>query len=185
MTQMRVCFVSAAHSATDKRVHYKEAVALLRAGFDVLHVVHDGDEAGVLDGVTLVKYAGGKSIAARLKQLPRLYRAARSTHADVYHCNEVDSWCVGLALKMRTGARVVFDAHEIYSGNFAQRNFSPALQPLAAAALNGIMAVATYFTDRLVLAKASAGMDYPRSSKPKQILARNYVDLNAEPANSA
>lgn len=177
---LRICFLSAAHTATDKRVHYKEAIALVRAGFDVTHVVRETGEPKLLDGVKLVTFPGNKTIADRLRQLWRLYRAGLSVRPDVYHCNEVDSWFVGLFLKMRTGAKVVFDVHELYSSNLAETRFPKALRPLVVAMLKGLFAMATPFTDRFVLAKRSAAVDYPSSAHKKEIVVGNYVDLDAD-----
>src|SRR5690349_14432329 len=108
---MRICFLSSLHTATDKRVHYKEAIALIHAGFDVYHVTRDSGEADLVDGVKIIRFAGGRSIKDRLLQLWRLYQAGRSVNADVYHCNEVDSWFVGILLKVLTGAKLVYDVH--------------------------------------------------------------------------
>lgn len=177
---LRICFLSAAHTATDKRVHYKEAIALVRAGFDVTHVVRETGEPKLLDGVKLVTFPGKKTIADRLKQLWRLYRTGLSVGPDVYHCNEVDSWFVGLFLKARTGARVVFDVHELYSSNLAETRFPKALRPVVVGGLKALFALATPFTDRFVLAKRSAAVDYPSGARKKEIVVGNYVDLDAD-----
>ena len=49
--------------------------------------------------------------------LVSLYRRARAISAECYHCNEVDSWLVGVALKISGRPRLVFDVHETFPGH--------------------------------------------------------------------
>lgn len=42
-----------------------------------------------------------------------LYRLACSIHADVYHCNDLDTLDVGATMKI-VGKKVVYDSHELY-----------------------------------------------------------------------
>lgn len=172
---MKICFLSSMHPANDKRVHYKEAVSLVRAGFDVVHVCPDKEGDRVLDGVRVVTFGGSRSIAGRLGQLAKLYRLARAENADVYHCNEVDSWMAGVALKIAAGKTVVFDSHEIPSHDFAETRVPKPLRPLAVVFLRVLFRFMLLFTDRLVLAKKSADLDFRGTRVPK-VLVQNFSD---------
>ena len=179
---LRICFVSSAHPSDDKRVHYKQAMSLVRAGFDVSHVVRDTGQPEMVDGVRLVKFEGAKSLWNRAMQVFRVYKAARSVPADVYHCNEVDSWLVGLFLKRKTGAKLIFDIHEIYSSNFAENRVPRPFRPLVMKLFRLAFRPMVRGTDHMILAKQSVAVDYPESSREKQIVISNYVELDDEAA---
>jgi glycosyltransferase involved in cell wall biosynthesis len=173
---LRICFLSSGHPPLDKRVHYKEAVALARAGFDVTHVA-SGDVGGqTIDGVKFVCFKGRRSVRGRLAQLGMLYRLARTVDADVYHCNEMESWSVGVLLKLRRRARVIFDVHELYSTNVSERLFAPPLRPLVEWLVRLYFRALLPFTDRLVFAKRSAQKDFP-AVPHKTVLVQNFSEL--------
>ncbi len=163
------------HPANDKRVHYKEAVSLVKAGFDVTHICPDKDGDRVLDGVRIVTFGGSRSIGGRLKKLGTLYKLAKQQDVDVYHCNEVDSWMAGVALKITTGRKLVFDSHEIPSHDFAETRIPKLLRPLVIFTLRAIFRIMLLFTDRIVLAKKSADLDFRGTRVPK-ILVQNFSD---------
>lgn len=172
---MKICFLSSMHPADDKRVHHKEAVSLVKAGYDVIHICPDAKGDRMLDGVKVVTYTGKRSIAGRLTQLSTLYRLAVDAQADAYHCNEVDSWMVGVWLKISHGKTLVFDSHEIPSHDFAETRLPRPLRPLAIVMLRGLFQVMLRFTDRIVLAKRSAALDFPHAKVP-MVLVQNFTD---------
>jgi glycosyltransferase involved in cell wall biosynthesis len=166
------------HAADDKRVHYKEALALNQAGFQISHVVRDGNEGEMLDGIRLLSFpARGRGIFDRLRCFWRIYRLARSAKAEVYHCNEADSWIIGIVLKLFSGAKLVHDVHEIYSSDLAESRFPAFLRPLIVALARVLFIPLGFLTDRFVFAKASVAIDYPLVSKRKCLVAANYVEL--------
>lgn len=177
---LTICFLSSMHAPDDKRVHYKEAVTLARAGFRVVHVAPGNGSRSTVDGVEVVTFRGRRGVIGRIGQLARLYRLAAAVDADVLHCNEVESWLVGVALRLTRGKRVVFDVHELYAANFAQSRFPRPLRPLVVGTIKSLYRVVLPFTDRVVLAKRSAALELPASG-PSQVLVQNFVDLAAEP----
>lgn len=177
---MKICFVSSMHRADDKRVHDKEARALVSAGFEVAHVCPGSDRglhSFVVDGVQVRQYASRSGILGRLRQLRQLYGLSAQEDADVYHCNEVDSWFVGAALKVLRGKRCIFDVHEHYPSTFAESRFPQWLRPAVAGAIKLIFAILLPFTDRIVLAKRSVEDDF-RCRAHKKVLVRNYTPID-------
>lgn len=174
---MRICLLSALHPPFDKRVFDKEARTLASAGHEVIHLAPgDGsDKRG--DGVRVVTFPGPSGIRQRLAQLPRLYRMAAALQADVYHCNEVDSWGVGVALKLRRGTACVFDVHEHYPEDFAEMRFPAVLRPLVRGVVRVIMRLLTLGTDHVVLAKRSLERDFRAFPKERTWLVQNFVPL--------
>jgi glycosyltransferase involved in cell wall biosynthesis len=174
---MCVCFLSAKHPPLDKRVFDKEATSLAQHGFEVVHLApHTGAAEWVQRQVRLVTYAPPRRTFDRLLQLPRLYRLAARVNADCYHCNEVDSWLVGVLLKLMRGKKVVFDVHEHYPSMFAESLSSAWLQPWADWMMRLGFRLLTLFTDRLVFAKKFISEDFA-GSEPKHVLVENFVPL--------
>ena len=165
------------HPSRDKRVFDKEAISLANAGFSVSHLCPGSpQEAGVEKGVTIKVYPPPKGIKGRLKQLITLYRMAKAENAEVYHCNEVDSWFIGVLLKIFHGKRCVFDVHEHYPSTFAQSRFPVWLQPLVALTIKLVFRCLSPFTDRIVLAKRSVSDDF-HVATDKKILVQNFTPL--------
>jgi glycosyltransferase involved in cell wall biosynthesis len=98
--------------------------------------------------------------------------------ADVYHCNEVDSWFIGLLIKFFHGKRCVFDVHEHYPSTFAESRFPNWFQPIVSASVRFVFKILTPFTDRIVLAKKSVGVDFIIDPS-KVVIARNFTPLSA------
>jgi len=174
---MKICFLSSMHSPRDKRVFDKEAISLVLAGHAVTHLCPgDATEPGIDRGVKIVTYARPAGIKGRLLQFFRLYRMASRENADCYHCNEVDSWFVGVLLKIFRKKRCVFDVHEHYPSTFAESRFPKWLQPMVAGSVRLVFRVLTPFTDRLILAKQTVSDDF-HCSESKKVLVRNFTPL--------
>lgn len=172
-----ICFLSSMHPSRDKRVFDKEALSLVNAGFTVSHLCPGSpQEAGVEKGVRIQTYTPPAGIKGRLKQLVVLYRMAKAENADVYHCNEVDSWFIGVLLKIFHGKRCVFDVHEHYPSTFAQSRFPVWLQPTIAFTVKLVFRCLTPFTDRIVLAKRSVSADFHIAAN-KKVLVQNFTPL--------
>jgi glycosyltransferase involved in cell wall biosynthesis len=173
---VRICFLSTVHTARDKRVFEKEAVSLAEAGHEVVHLC-PGDEPETVDrGVRIVTYKWAHGLFRRGLGLVSLYRRARAIGADCYHCNEVDSWLVGVALKVRCRSLLVFDVHETFPHDLAEFHAPRAMRPLVVAAVRALFRMLVPFTDKLVLAKRSVAVDFP-GTETKQILVQNFVPL--------
>lgn len=166
------------HPAFDKRVFDKEAITLVEAGHEVVHLCPgDYANAGVHRGVKVVTYAPPSGIVGRIKQLYTLYSMAKSLDSDAYHCNEIDSWLVGVLLKITCGKLCIFDVHEDYPSTFAESRFPLFVQPLIKILIRLFFLFLVPFTDKLVLAKKTVGGDYP-FSKGKHVLVRNFTPRN-------
>lgn len=171
---MKICFVSSMHPPDDKRVFYKEALSLTEAGFDVAHICPGTpNEAGVREGVTTITYARPKGLADRVKQLFQLYKLAKRQKADAYHCNEVDSWGVGVVLRIFSGAKCVFDVHEHYPSTFAEGRFPKPVRPLVSGFVRAVFLILTPFTNKLVLAKRTVSDDF-LFCDGKKVLVQNF-----------
>lgn len=172
---MKICFLSSMHLAEDKRVFHKEALSLVAAGHTVSHICPgDVSDTYILKGVKVVTYMSQADVKGRLSQIFMLYSIACAENADSYHCNEVDSWLVGVLLKLFKKKLCVFDVHEHYPSTFAEGRFSATIQPIVAWCVRLSYRILTPFTDRLVLAKQTVSEDF-HCSDSKKVLVRNFT----------
>lgn len=176
---MKVCFLSSMHPATDKRVFDKEARLLSGAGFVIVHACPDDEPSRSLDGIRLETYPRPGSIWERLVGLMDLFRIGRRMKADVYHCNELDSWFVGLLLKLLYRKKVVVDIHEYYPSMFDHTRCPFVLRPLAGAAVRWYQRLLARVTDHIVLAKHSGASDF-RGCEKKLSFVLNFASLRTK-----
>ena len=173
---MRICFLSSKHPPLDKRVFDKEAVSLAEAGFDVVHLAPD-EQGDVRErNVDVITYPPPRGLLGRVLQLPRLYWRASKIDADCYHCNEMDSWTVGVMLKVLRRKKIIFDVHEHYPSTFAESRFPIWLRPLIAWFVRIWIRCQLPFTDRIVLAKKSVALDY-HTARKRVLLVENFTPL--------
>lgn len=181
---MRICFLSTKHTPLDKRVFAKEAVSLADAGYEVLHLAPAGDRDDdsaaqrtvVEQGVEIITFHAAEGLFGRLLYIPRVYRIARALGADCYHCNEVDSWLIGILLKLRGGCRVVFDVHEQYSTQFADDHCPAWLRAPAGWLIRRLFRLCARFTDRLVFAKESLAGDFA-GTRTQSVVVHNFASI--------
>lgn len=166
------------HPAKDKRVFDKEALALASEGYKVTHLCPGDKSDDILSQeIRIITYVKPLGIKGRLYQIRNLYRMARDVNADIYHCNEVDSWFVGVLLKISHKKKCVFDVHEHYPSTFAESRFPRLMQPAVAALVRIVFRFLMPFTDRIVLAKKSVADDFPNAGN-KIVLVRNFTPLS-------
>ena len=169
-----ICFLSSMHTPYDKRVFDKEAISLRQAGFDVIHIAPAEGDVVIERGVKVIPYQRPRGLFDRVLQLPRLYRLAAQVDADFYHCNEVDSWLVGVCLKVLRGKRVVFDVHEHYPATFLAKRLPTVFRPVVANLIRLWLRLLIPLTDRIVFAQLSVRRDYP-TARDKGIVVCNYA----------
>ncbi len=108
----RVVHLSTAHPRDDVRIFHKECVGLAAAGYEVHLLVADGKGPERRDGVVIHDIGSVAGRARRIALQPwRMWRAARSLKARLYHFHDPELIPVALLLR-RGGAAVVYDAHE-------------------------------------------------------------------------
>jgi glycosyltransferase involved in cell wall biosynthesis len=174
---VKICFLSSAHPPLDKRVFEKEARSLVSEGFDVVHIAPgERFEVWTQNNVRIVTFPRTRGLSGRLLSLARLYRLAAREAASCYHCNEVDSWLVGVCLKATRRAAVVFDVHEHYPSDLAERCRPRWAEKIAEMLLQRIFRVLTPRTDRLVFAKKFIADDFVMEPD-RQVLVENFASL--------
>lgn len=173
-----ICFLSSMHRANDKRVFAKEAVTLASAGYDVVHICQDEGVERVESGVRTIPLQCRQGIHGRLWILRQLYKVGKGLQADCYHCNELDSWFVGILLKVIHHHKVVFDVHEHYLSSFFARRFGDFGAFIFSGPFYIVVAILTLLSDKIVLAKQSVAEDYPQAKK--HVLVQNFAPITTK-----
>ena len=158
---VRVAHLTSVHPVHDTRILYRECAALSAAGYDVTLVApHDRDET--VAGIRVKAVRRPKGRPDRLLHTTRdVYRAAVAEHASVYHLHDPELLPVGVALR-RTGAAVVYDAHEDAPLQVLGKHWIPApLRPLAAACVRATASATYGSVDAFVAATPSIAAGLP------------------------
>jgi glycosyltransferase involved in cell wall biosynthesis len=201
---MRICVLNSVHPADDTRV-LRIARTLAEAAHDVTVVSPSGisskvdlqDVQGNLNFVSMDKQArgafqAGRSLAAllvtflsRAAVAIRLFQQGWCLKADVYHCNEVDSWIVGIALKLLLRKRVVFDVHEYYPSYLTALLPSHRLRQPMERLLVWLFGLLSRLTDGAIFVNQSLADFY--GFKCEQVVVRHCIgrhDIEGTPVDS-
>jgi glycosyltransferase involved in cell wall biosynthesis len=147
-----ICHITSVHSAEDVRIFVKECRSLAAAGYKV-SIVAAGAEEQCLDGVQV--YGLPRTMGSRIRRFTSTVRSvmnkAISLEADAYHLHDPELLMACRRLK-RTGAKIVFDAHEDFPKQLRSKPYLPSwsipllvgaavfFERLVAAQLDGVIA---------------------------------------------
>jgi glycosyltransferase involved in cell wall biosynthesis len=122
-----IVLVSSGHLALDHRVFYKEAVSL-RQSFAHVRVVGDHPADEVRDGVTITALPGYRSRLARFLWRPwQCYLAVGSPRqVRVLILHDAELLPLAPLVKLFTGWRIIYDAHEDFAQLIMRREWIPA-----------------------------------------------------------
>jgi hypothetical protein len=136
---MRIAMVCSNHPVNDARVVFKQAASLAAAGHEVRVFGLEAAAPVHLPRVTVEAVSPFKiGIRARLSMIPRLYRPVLRWKPDVVTGHEPETAALGLLIRARCGARVIFDVHELWEETMAARA-PAAVRPAALAAFSAAL----------------------------------------------
>ncbi|WP_322486806.1 glycosyltransferase family 4 protein [Chloroflexus sp.] len=148
MVERRIVHISTVHQPFDQRIFYRECASLASAGYET-HLlaplpVTELERRGVyLHSVgALVDQRLGLALKRRWQRIRQAAVLARRLQADLYHLHDPELIPLGLWLKAKRRARVVFDCHENNAAYIRQKRHVPAL-------LRGGLAVGMEALERL------------------------------------
>ena len=120
----KVLVASSVHPASDTRIFYKEIQALCEAGYRVTLLARDDRLTD--DGVRFLPAPEFGSRVLRILLAPwAVFWKGMRERADLYHIHDPELLWVGVACKVLTGARVVFDAHENVVAQLRTKHWVP------------------------------------------------------------
>ncbi|MFA5050691.1 MAG: glycosyltransferase family 4 protein [Patescibacteria group bacterium] len=121
----KICILTSVHSAFDVRIFHKEAKTLAEKNYEVVLIAqHPKDE--IIDKIKIIALPKQKS---RWKKILKtdflLYEKALRQKADVYHFHDPELILWALKLKNKTGAKIIYDAHEDVPKDILSKNWIP------------------------------------------------------------
>ena len=169
----RICLLTTAHSPFDVRVFYKQARTLAQAGYDVVLFAPHSSRTERVDGVCVRSIGLRKGRLYRMTVLLwRVVWLALTQKYYVYHFHDPELIPVGLAFKLLTSARVIYDIHEDYPRQILSKAWIPPVfrKPIAWG-MELIERLAARFFDGLVAATPGIARRFPSS---KTIVVNNF-----------
>ncbi len=121
----KVCHLTSVHRATDTRIFLKESRSLAAAGLGVTLVLpwHESTE---IDGVKVAAVPVSKSRPHRwTSTISQLWQQAKQVNADLYHRHDSERFPLGMRIKRRLGAKVVYDSHEDLPPDILNKHWIP------------------------------------------------------------
>ena len=176
---LKICFLSFTHVFYDTRILHKECRSLVEAGFEVLHIAPDRDpnHNHLTHSVQIELYPQRHGILGRLIKLVDLYRRAIHLDSDCYHCNEIESWIVGLLIKLfHQDKRIIFDVHEHYPSRFDEPHIPKGIGIIGKPVVHLLFRVLPRWTDYIIFAKYSIKADF-RGIENKHSFIFNYSPI--------
>lgn len=169
---IRVCHMTSAHAPEDDRIFLRECISLAQNGYEVYQVSRGTsyEKSGVhIIGV-------GEPPAGHLKRVvsftKKVYQAALSVDANIYHLHDPELLPYSLKLKKR-GKKVIFDSHEFYRLQMRDKTYLPEwASHLAAWCYARLEDYALYRIDGLIFPCAMGGKN-PFSGKCAHIALVN------------
>ena len=120
---MKICHISTVHQTFDVRVFHKQCVSLAKYGHEVSLIVQG--ESQIKDGVSIVGLRKPKGRMDRMLRLSReAYQKAIEIDAEVYQIHDPELLPIAKRLKKK-GKKVIYDSHEIYSIQIAEKPYLP------------------------------------------------------------
>lgn len=127
---IHVVHVTTVHPPFDQRIFHRECYSLARAGLKVTllaqlqgDIVRDGIHVVSLGGAPRPR--GGVALGERWRRGRAALKAALQRRGGLYHVHDPELIPTALALKRRTGARVIYDCHEDNIGFVLQKEHIP------------------------------------------------------------
>lgn len=127
----KICFLADSHSLYDDRIYWKEALSLLKAGYEIHYILAgDKSEYGITkEGIhyqIIKKDYSAKNryfnfLAKRYMSgglYNQMYKSAAMVEADVYHIQDLKVNRIGKKLKLLGhNPKIIYDIHEPYPEN--------------------------------------------------------------------
>ena len=191
---MKICILNSRHTVRDTRVK-RITETLSEAGHEVTIIAPSTGEVDldVFDEKLNITFIGmdrqaqgdfeqGKKIGGLFRTLIsraqisfELFRIGLGTKADVYHCNEMDSWLVGIFFKCFGRKKVVFDVHEYYPARIAEAAAKQSVSAFLERAARRFVQFFSRFTDGLIFINGSLTNLYQFHCR--HVVLRNCVRL--------
>ncbi len=121
----KICVITTTHSASGPRIFNKEVRTLLDAGYRIT-LIAQHDKTETIDGIKIIPLLPTGSKIQRFYFLAKkAYSLALVEQADLYHFHDPELLPWMASLKKKTGAKVIYDAHEDVPEDLKFRSWLP------------------------------------------------------------
>jgi len=169
----KICILTTAHPVFCIRIFQKQARALARQGY-LVSLIAQHDRLETVDGVRIVNLEKAGSRIHRLTSLGvKAFLLALKEKADVYHFHDPELLPVGVALKIFTGKKVIYDVHEDYSKQVLSKPYLPKFtRRIAAVCTKMLETFSILFVDGIITATDNISENFV--SHKKVISVHNF-----------
>jgi glycosyltransferase involved in cell wall biosynthesis len=133
---IKVCHITSVHRWDDSRIFHKECSSIAAAGYDTTLLVANGID-DCINGVKIINVPIENK--GRIQRIAfagkQMLDKAVALNADIYHLHDPELLRIAVKLKKRTGAKVVFDAHEDLPKQILDKSWIPSFLRKAISAL--------------------------------------------------
>jgi len=173
---IKVCIFTSVHPAFDTRIFHKQAMTLVKAGYDVILLAqHDRDE--VADRVKIIALHKPGNRIWRVLGTWRMLCLTLKQKAAIYHFHDAELLPVGLLLKVLTMSPVVYDVHEDVPKQILTKEYLPPFVRQSVSKLAAFLErVALYSFDAVIAAGEDITWHFPKSQKLAVI--RNFPSID-------
>lgn len=171
--KLKIAHLTTVHASIDNRILYKECMTLAQGQYDVVLIVPSGNDQ-VIRGVRIRAIPMPKGRLERMLWTTwKVFKAALSEEADLYHFHDPELIPAGVLLKF-LGKRVVYDVHEDVPMDIIAKAYVPSVlkSPIARAAAL-IERIAAILLDGIVAATPGIAKRFPSS---KTVTVQNFPD---------
>lgn len=173
-----VVHLSTVHRSTDNRIYRKECTSLHEAGVDVVFVSRGPRPDGTVPWIGLPESSG--RLGRMLRGPLHAWRALRRVRPSVLHVHDPELIPLALLWKRRTGARVVYDAHEDLPKQVAGKPYLPTWsRRFVARFAASLEAAAERGCDAVVAATPAIGRNFAGATRVE--LVQNFPWLREYP----
>ncbi|MDP8205800.1 MAG: glycosyltransferase family 4 protein [Candidatus Electryonea clarkiae] len=177
--KLLVCHLTSAHRALDTRIFNREAISLLKAGYNV-SIIGSHHTNEFVSGVKIISLKPPAGIFSRLFVAFKILQLSLRENAAIYHFHDPELIPAGLFLKI-FGKRVIYDVHEDYEQNFLTRKrIKPPFDQLIARMFTHIERFASMFFDFIVVVDSNIKSKFSpdKTRLITNVPPRNFTDTS-------
>ena len=173
---MRIAHLTSVHVPFDTRIFYKECCTLQEAGYQV-HLVAAHERQETVSGIQIIPLPRyDRRYKRMLLGAWFVFRTARVLKAEVYHFHDPELLPVGVALKLTTRAKVIYDVHENYAQQLGSRGWmSSWLRPFLPPLVGLLEQISVKFFDAVITATPHIAALFPAN---KTVVVQNFPLLH-------
>jgi glycosyltransferase involved in cell wall biosynthesis len=170
-SKSKIAHLASNHLPFDTRIFLKECTTLAASGYDVVFIVpHEQSE--VVNNIYIHAVKSPQNRKERLlKSAWRIFRAAHSHKAAIYHFHDLDLLPIGFLLKL-LGYKVIHDIHEDYPRQILSKSWiHPKLRVVVARVIEFAETIGAYIFDGIIAATPTIAKRFPEN---KTTLLQNF-----------